>query len=398
MTETETETESTTGGGQAGWMNIARKEMGQREIAGAADNARIVEYHGTTSLRAKDDETPWCASFVNWTVEKAGFKGTDSAAAVSWAGWGDKVGGIGQAREGDVVVLRNKRSGQEHVAFFVKGSEGSATLLGGNQSNQVKESTYSFSNYDVVAVRRPPGTGAGDASAAPTKPVAGDKPDYNRIENVKGNPNVTPAFIGKVEAMAQRLGTKAEYLMAVMSFESGLKPGAVNPQSGATGLIQFMPATAKGLGTSTAALKAMSADQQLKYVEAYFKPFEGKLDTLEGAYTAVLSGKARPDPGTTLFSSGTLAYSQNRGLDFNRDGRITSGEATTAVASRLFGGVEAVQKRLVAVGAASGSGFADGQFGTQTSAAISRFQTQSGLPRTGLLDEQTGRALFGTAA
>ena len=248
------------------------------------------------------------------------------------------------------------------------------------------------------AVAETNGGSSGSSNAPATGIAASGSLNINRIQNVEGNPNVTPAFLQKVNAMAERLGTKPEYLLAVMSFESGLNPKAVNGDSGATGLIQFLPSTARGLGTSTAALKGMSAEQQLQYVEKYFEQYKGKLGTLEGAYTAVLSGTARPDPTTTLFSSGTAAYSQNRGLDFNADGRITSGEATSAVASRLFGGVESVQERLVQVGAASGANFADGSFGPQTSAAIRRFQQDKGLPATGLLDERTGRALFGDAA
>lgn len=141
------------------WMTIARGEMGQREIAGGQDNGRIVQYHQTTSLRANDDETPWCASFVNWTMEQAGMRGTDSAAAISWAGWGQNVGGLGNARSGDVVVIRNRQTGQNHVGFFVTSGDGRVTLLGGNQSNQVKESSFGLGTYDIVAVRRPPTAG-----------------------------------------------------------------------------------------------------------------------------------------------------------------------------------------------------------------------------------------------
>jgi uncharacterized protein (TIGR02594 family) len=207
------------GGGKAGWMNIARGEMGQREIAGSRDNARIVEYHDTTTLSANDDETPWCASFVNWTVEKAGFKGTDSAAAISWANWGDKVSGVGNAREGDVVVLRNKASGQEHVAFFVKGSSGSVTLLGGNQSNQVKESTYSLSNYNVVAVRRPPGAGVGDATA---KPASGGSPGASGASGSSGGAAASsgPITEGDYRAAAKRLGVDVAAIKAVAEVEA----------------------------------------------------------------------------------------------------------------------------------------------------------------------------------
>lgn len=224
--------------------------------------------------------------------------------------------------------------------------------------------------------------------------------DYDQIVGVQGNPNVTDAFISEVEAMAQRLDTQPEYLMAVMSFETGgsFSPSVQNPVSGATGLIQFMPATARGLGTSTAALQGMSATEQLSTVESYFNQYQGELGTLEGVYTSVLAGHAEPDAATVLFSRGTAAYSQNSGLDFNHDGTITSGEATSAVASRLYGGVSAVQQQLLDRGYAEGAGFADGDFGPATSAALAQFQRAQGLDATGLLDEATGKALFANRA
>ncbi|HJR73203.1 MAG TPA: LysM peptidoglycan-binding domain-containing protein [Luteimonas sp.] len=166
--------------------------------------------------------------------------------------------------------------------------------------------------------------------------------DYNRIDGVQGNRNVTPEFITKVEAMAERLGTRPEYLMAVMSFETGgsFSPAQRNNAGGsATGLIQFMPNTATELGTSTAALARMSAVDQLDYVERYFnnRSDRGDLNTLEGVYTTVLYGSPRSDPNSTLFSRGTNAYSANAPLDTNRDGRITAGEATSFVRGRIDG-------------------------------------------------------------
>ena len=164
--------------------------------------------------------------------------------------------------------------------------------------------------------------------------------DYNRIQGVQSSPHVTQAFIAKVEAMAERLGTQPEYLLAVMSFESGFSPGIRNQAgSGATGLIQFMPGTASELGTSTDALARMSAVDQLDYVERYFnnRSDPGDLNTLEGVYTTVLYGSPRPDPGSTLFSQGTAAYRMNAPLDVNGDGRITAGDATSFVRQRIDG-------------------------------------------------------------
>ena len=84
---------------------------------------------------------------------------------------------------------------------------------------------------------------------------------------------VSSPFAAKVRQIASRLGVPPDYLMAVMWSESRLDPAATNPEGGATGLIQFMPATAAGLGTSCEALREMSALDQLDYVERFFRPY-----------------------------------------------------------------------------------------------------------------------------
>lgn len=48
------------------------------------------------------------------------------------------------------------------------------------------------------------------------------------------------------------------------------RANTVNRASGATGLIQFMPSTAKQLGTTTDKLAAMTEVDQLDYVAKYF--------------------------------------------------------------------------------------------------------------------------------
>lgn len=223
--------------------------------------------------------------------------------------------------------------------------------------------------------------------------------DYSRIEGVQGNANVTPEFIDAVEQMAERLGTKPEYVLAAMSFETG---GRFDPSIqngiGATGLIQFLKSTALNLGTTTDKLARMSAVAQLAFVEKYFEPFKGRLGTLEAVYTSILSGSPKK-PDTVLFKAGTAAYKLNP-LDWNDDGIITAREAATPVAARMFGGVKAVQRRLLEVGvvpAAAKTGFADGRWGSNTSKALAAFQKKNKLEETGLMDEETGLALFPAA-
>ncbi|HYD54446.1 MAG TPA: TIGR02594 family protein [Gemmatimonadaceae bacterium] len=144
------------------WMEVARAELGVHERRGGDHEARIVEYHRSTTLRATDDETPWCASFVNWVLLQAGYRGTNSARARDWLAWGRP---IETPREGAVTVLRRKEGGGHdastgsssgwHVAFYAGGDAGTVRLLGGNQGNQVKYSTYSLDRYEVRGYRWP---------------------------------------------------------------------------------------------------------------------------------------------------------------------------------------------------------------------------------------------------
>lgn len=107
------------------------------------------------------------------------------------------------------------------------------------------------------------------------------------IDKYKGNDKA--AFAQKVRAVSGRLAIKPNWLMAVMHFETAgsLSPQEINPISGATGLIQFMPSTAQSLGTSTGALYQMSALQQLDFVEKYLRPYTGKMDSFINTYLAV---------------------------------------------------------------------------------------------------------------
>jgi peptidoglycan hydrolase-like protein with peptidoglycan-binding domain len=222
--------------------------------------------------------------------------------------------------------------------------------------------------------------------------------NYAQIQGVQGNANVTPEFIATIEQMAGRLQTKSEYLLAAMSFETGGRfDPALRNGIGATGLIQFLKGTAKNLGTTTDKLAKMTAVAQLAYVEKYLKPFAGKLTTLEAVYTSILFGSPKK-PDAILFKAGTPAYKLNP-LDWNKDGIITAREATTIVAARMFGGVRAVQQKLLEAGvmpAAKTVGFVDGNWGTDTSDALAVFQKKNGLDPTGLMDEATGEALFAT--
>jgi soluble lytic murein transglycosylase-like protein len=167
--------------------------------------------------------------------------------------------------------------------------------------------------------------------SAPIAPA----PVSNRVDS-KWTSKKSAAFVQKTVVIAQDLQINPNDLFAIMDFESaGINHRKVNPLSGATGLIQFMPSTARGLGTSTEALRNMSEIQQLDYVKKYFQPYKGRIKDLPDVYCAVLWPKCVGKPASyVLFNRGQITYTQNNGFDKNKDGIITKQEITTLVKGR----------------------------------------------------------------
>lgn len=133
------------------WLYVAAQELGVSEVLGKRHNPRILEYHKATSLGAEEDEVPWCSSFANWCLNRAGYKGTNSAAARSFDTYGLA---LTKPRLGAIVTLPTKTGSRRHVAF-VAGFHGRFLFhLGGNQSNKVNVQ-YAFTN--LAAAMRWPG-------------------------------------------------------------------------------------------------------------------------------------------------------------------------------------------------------------------------------------------------
>jgi hypothetical protein len=151
---------------------------------------------------------------------------------------------------------------------------------------------------------------------------------------------VSAAFKDRLIEIARNIDVDPNYLISAIAFETGetFSPSVKNP-SGATGLIQFLPDTATELGTSTAALAAMTAIEQMDYVEKYFNPYRNMLETIEDVYMAILwpaaIGKAN---SWVLFSKPSAQYDRNSGLDTNKIGHVTKQEAAAMVKAKLLRG------------------------------------------------------------
>lgn len=175
----------------------------------------------------------------------------------------------------------------------------------------------------------------------PTAPVPG--PTSRR--KIAWGSYVSPVFRERVWWIADTLGLNPDHLMACMAWESGetFSPSKKNMAgSGATGLIQFMPSTAIGLGTTTTKLAAMSAEDQLNYVYKYFKPFNGRLKNLGDVYMAILWPRGVGQADTYVLwekSKSPTTFRQNAGLDINRDGRVTRAECLHKIEEKLTKGL-----------------------------------------------------------
>lgn len=136
------------------WVYLARIELGISEIPGRDHNPRILEYHKATSLKATDDETPWCSAFMNFIMKLCKLPGTDSAAARSWLKYGVGLNHEYPAFGAITVLSRGNSPTQGHVGIYLGSpKDGVISLLAGNQGDKV--SISNFPKSQVIDYRWP---------------------------------------------------------------------------------------------------------------------------------------------------------------------------------------------------------------------------------------------------
>jgi len=169
-----------------------------------------------------------------------------------------------------------------------------------------------------------------ELSGASKKLIEGDKP-----------------FLKAIKDLSEKRGINQSELLGLIASESSFDPKAVNKDTGATGLIQFMPEVAESLGTTTDEIQKMSRAEQVKLIDKYFdmnklpdNPTAGQLKTniLMPAYTDK-SDDFELMTKNKQFTDGEAGnpntYSQNKGLDYNEDGFVTVGEAGESVTKKM---------------------------------------------------------------
>lgn len=144
-----------------------------------------------------------------------------------------------------------------------------------------------------------------------------------------------------MQAAADYVGIKSEWLYNVIALESAWKPNAYNEVSGATGLIQFIPRTMKSMGILSPTLaqripdkgalskdlkaqarteflaKYPTAEAQLNGpVRQYLRQY-GPYTTEQAAYLAIFYPAYRNEPPYTVFPDSVRAA--NPGINTVQD-------------------------------------------------------------------------------
>lgn len=86
------------------------------------------------------------------------------------------------------------------------------------------------------------------------------------VEDLVARYGITPELAAALRDVALDVGADPIHLGDVIKFESGgtWQSNKRHPQSRAVGLIQFLPSTARRLGTTDAALSDMTPEEQLR--------------------------------------------------------------------------------------------------------------------------------------
>lgn len=130
----------------------ALAEYGVKEVPGPENNPRIMDYFQVIGQNwVQGDETAWCSAFVNYCAKTSGYEYTGKLNARSWLEIGYEVK---TPRPGDIVIFwrESPESWKGHVALYINALRKYQWVLGGNQSNMVKISTYP--DYQLLEYRR----------------------------------------------------------------------------------------------------------------------------------------------------------------------------------------------------------------------------------------------------
>jgi cell wall-associated NlpC family hydrolase len=202
---------------------------------------------------------------------------------------GTAVNSLSDAQPGDLLFFG---SPIHHVAIY----EGNGMMIEAPHTWQsVKEIPVSEFGEPVSAIRRVLGS-----SADPSSGVAGRVPAG--ASSASSGTGSTP-YASVIDAASARTGVPASLISAVAQQESGFNAGAVS-KAGAEGIMQLMPATAKGLGVTDPLNATQSINGGADYLASLLQRFGGNTTLAVAAYNA--------GPGAVLKYGGVPPYPETQ--------------------------------------------------------------------------------------
>lgn len=252
-----------------------------------------------------------------------------------------KLGGDYRFREKDGKILPQIKMGSQGREFKGFTNEDAERYLRARQAVRNKQTPGGA----IGAALRANGSAPPPRSSATPTPAPTSTTPPPTATRRGGGTNLPwqqdTEFLSEVGRVAQKYNINQNDLLSVMARESGINPQKVNPDTNATGLIQFMPDTAQSLGTSVEELSGMSRAEQMVYVDRFFA--QNKLrqgaDLGEIYATIFLPARRTGDVIARRGEKGIDYYTKNAGLDLDKDGIITKAELskTAEISGKSFG-------------------------------------------------------------
>ena len=228
----------------------ARKYLGVPYVWGGEDPAKGLDCSGLVQVVYRN---------LGYELPRVSYQQATAGRAVT--------GGLAAAQPGDLLAFN---SPVNHIGIYI----GDGKMI---EAPRPGLKVRVIDVYETpTAIRRiiPDDAGVSPASltsaAAPVGSAGRVSPD-------------TP-YAGLFTQASAKYGVDASLLAAVARQESAFNPNAVSP-AGAQGLMQLMPATAKGLGVTNSFDPAQAVDGAARLLKAHLSEF-GRLDLALAAYNA----------------------------------------------------------------------------------------------------------------